>query len=471
MDIDSFRASAHLMVDWMADYFRSIETYPVKAQVHPGTIFDQIPDRAPEKGEPMERIFQDFLEIIMPGMTHWQHPNFHAYFNGNSSYPSVLAEMLTATLAAQCMIWETSPAATELEEKMMEWLKDLLYLPRQWQGVIQDTASTATLVSLITAREKHSDWKVNRQGLVGDKRYRIYASQQSHSSVEKAVRIAGLGGENLVLIEVDDLFALSAKDLRKKVAEDLKAGYVPLWAVATLGTTGSTATDPLGEIAAICKENSMWLHVDAAWAGTAMMLEEYHWLRQDLERADSFVFNPHKWMFTNFDCTAYLVADPESLQRTFTLIPEYLRTPSHGRVNNYSDWGIQLGRRFRALKLWFVLRSFGKEELRSKVANHVKWAGELALLIDQHPQYELMAPAPLATVCFRYCPPEQAEADLNDLNEKLLHLLNKTGKVYLTHTKLKNLFTIRLVVGQTYQQKKHIDKAWKLIQETARQCT
>ncbi|MDH3711136.1 MAG: pyridoxal-dependent decarboxylase [Cyclobacteriaceae bacterium] len=467
MDIDSFRKSAHRLVDWMADYFQSVETYPVKSQVKPGATYDKLPSSAPEKGESMDAIFRDFQEIIVPGMTHWQHPGFHAYFNGNSSYPSVLAEMLTATLAAQCMIWETSPAATELEEKMMDWLKDLLHLPHAWQGVIHDTASTATLVSLITARETHTGWKINKKGFQGNERFRIYASKQSHSSVEKAVRIAGLGSDNLVLIDVDKQYSLSIADLKDKVKADLKAGFIPLWMVATLGSTGSTAVDPLKEVTEVCKQYKIWLHVDAAWAGTAMMLPEYQWLRQGLEAADSFVFNPHKWMFTNFDCTAYFVRDAESLQRTFTLIPEYLKTRSHGRVNNYSDWGIQLGRRFRALKLWFVLRNFGKEGLRKKVANHIKWAQDLATDIDRHPQFELLAPAPLATVCFRYRPPEVSDDDLNALNEKLLHELNQSGKIYLTHTKLADIYTIRLVVGQTYQQKHHIDKAWEIILVTA----
>jgi len=469
MDIQEFRTTAHKLVDWMANYFEHIEDYPVKAQVKPGSIFEQIPNQAPGTGEEIQKIIEDFEKVILPGMTHWQHPNFHAYFNGNSSYPSVLAEMLTATLAAQCMIWETSPAATELEEKMMEWLKDLLHLPQQWSGVIQDGASTATLVSLLTAREKATQHQVNRQGLQDKPVFRVYCSHQAHSSVEKAVRIAGLGQENLIKVDVDQNFALDPQDLTNKIQQDLDKGYTPLWMVATLGTTGSTAVDPVPEMAALCKEYGTWLHVDAAWAGTALMLPSHQWLGQGIEHADSFVFNPHKWMFTNFDCTAYFVSDDELLQRTFTLVPEYLKTRSHGQVNNYSDWGIQLGRRFRALKLWFVMRSFGKKGLRDKITEHVTWAEQLAEEIRTHQQFELLVEAPLATVCFRLKPGDHTTEELNTLNETLLHRINQTGKIYLTHTKLNGVYTIRLVVGQTYQQKRHIDKAWSLIQNIAQE--
>ncbi len=468
MDIQEFKATAHQLVDWIAAYFENIESYPVKAQVKPGETYDQLPDLAPDQGEDMQRILKDFEQIILPGMTHWQHPNFHAYFNGNSSYPSLLAEMLTATLAAQCMIWETSPAATELEEKMMDWLKELLHLPNHWSGVIQDGASTATLVSLITAREKATRFVSNRQGLQKQPTFRMYCSHQAHSSIQKAVRIAGLGEENLVKVKVDEDFALVASDLRACIEADIEDGYTPLWVVATLGTTGSTAVDPVPEIASLCKQHDLWLHVDAAWAGTALMLPNHKWLGEGLEHAHSFVFNPHKWMFTNFDCTAYFVQDSELLQNTFTLIPEYLKTKSHGQVNNYSDWGIQLGRRFRALKLWFVLRSFGKEELRRKIGQHVNWAQQMAEEVREHQMFELLVEAPLATVCFRLHPPHINDSEqLNTLNETLLHTLNQTGKIYLTHTKLGDVYTLRLVVGQTYQEKRHLEKAWELIKATS----
>lgn len=449
----------------MADYFKNISHYPVKSQVRPGAILNQIPDSPPSHSESIQDIFNDFKNIIVPGMTHWQHPNFHAYFTGNSSYPSVLAEMLTATLAAQCMLWETSPAATELEEKMLDWLKQLLGLPKEWTGVIQDTASTANLVAIISAREWKSDWRVNGSGYNGQEGFTIYCSTQAHSSVSKAVRIAGLGMNSIRKIEVDDQFALIPDKLREQILKDLEAGFNPLLTVATIGTTGTTAVDPVKEISEICHERGMWLHVDAAWAGTALILPEYRWMSEGLENAHSFVFNPHKWMFTNFDCSAYFVKDPEILLKTFALVPEYLKTGTVG-VRNYSDWGIQLGRRFRALKLWFVLRNFGTEGLRKKVAEHIAWGKEIAEKVDQHPDFQLMTPAPLGVVCFRYYPKSEG-TDYNQLNRRLLDVINQSGKLYITHTIVNDTYLLRFVVGQTYQSKQDIDKAWALIQETA----
>ncbi len=469
MDLDSFKATAHQLVDWMAEYFQNIEQYPVKSQVNPGDIYQQIPEAAPDQSQDVQRLLQDFENIIMPGITHWQHPKFHAYFNANSSYPSVLAEMLTSTLASQCMLWETSPAASELEQRTMEWLRDLLYLPGNWEGVIQDGASTATLVSLLTSREKRSQWKINQTGYQPEYKYRLYCSEQAHSSIEKAVRISGMGSESLVKIEVDQHYAMSASSLERQVRQDVESGYCPLWLVATLGTTSSTAIDPLEHIGAICRKHGMWLHVDAAWAGTAMMLPEADWLRKGLEFADSFVFNPHKWMFTNFDCTAYFTSDSKSLIKTFSLVPEYLKTDSSDKVNNYSDWGIQLGRRFRALKLWFVMRSYGKSQLRQTIANHISWVSELAQTVRDDPDFELMAPAPLALLCFRYNPAEAKASDLNALNARLLNQVNNTGKVYITHTKLRGQFTLRLAAGQTYLERKQLMESWNLIKEISHQ--
>jgi aromatic-L-amino-acid decarboxylase len=376
INLEEFRSQAHELVDWMADYLKDIRKFPVKSQVSPGEIFQQIPDHPPNKSESIPAIMEDFVKIILPGITHWQHPNFHAYFSGNSSYPSVLAEMLTATLAAQCMLWETSPAATELEEKMMEWLKSLLALPSTWTGVIQDTASTATLVAILSARESKSKWNINKHGFFGGERFTVYCSEQAHSSVEKAVRVAGLGSEALRKIPVDPQFSMQTDRLAKTIAKDQQAGYTPLAVVATLGTTGSTAVDAVPVIGSICEKSDIWLHVDAAWAGTAMLLAEYRWMNQGLELADSFVFNPHKWMFTNFDCSAYFVQDPAILRKTFSLVPEYLKTGTQD-VNNYSEWGIQLGRRFRALKLWFVMRNFGADEMRKQIKQHITWAKNL----------------------------------------------------------------------------------------------
>ena len=450
----------------MADYLKDIRQYPVKSQVNPGDIFKQIPDQPPLQSESIESIMEDVNNIILPGITHWQHPNFHAYFSGNSSYPSVLAEMLTSTIAAQCMLWETSPAATELEEKMMEWLKSLLGLPSNWKGVIQDGASIATLTAIITARELNADWAINATGFKGNERFTVYSSEQAHSSVDKAIRIAGIGTDALRKIGVDAQYAMLPEELEASIVQDEIAGYKPLVVVATLGTTGSTATDPVPAIAEICQRHNIWLHVDAAWAGTAMILPEYQWMTEGLHLADSFVFNPHKWMFTNFDCSAYYVKNAEILQRTFSLVPEYLKTKTQD-VNNFSEWGIQLGRRFRALKLWFVIRNFGAEGLRNKIGQHIAWAKSLATRVDDHSDFELLVPAPLGVVCFRYTPNGiHDHEELNSLNQQLLEEINNSG-LYLTHTRLNDIFTIRLVVGQTYTEQTDLDFAWNTIQEVA----
>jgi aromatic-L-amino-acid decarboxylase len=464
MDNQAFRSYAHEFVDWMADYLEQVEKLPVKAQIDPGDIYKQIPEKAPVKGESMAEIFIDFMKIIIPGMTHWQSPNFFAYFPANSSYPSVLAEMLTATLGAQCMKWETSPAAAELEEKMMNWLKKMTGLPKQFQGVIQDSASTSTLVAILTAREKHSDYQVNEKGLKWFDSFRVYCSSETHSSIEKAVKIAGIGSQNLVKVGVDDLFRLDPRLLKLAIESDLKVGNKPVCVVATLGTTGATAIDPLEEIAAICSRYGIWLHVDAAFAGSALILPEFRWMIKGVEYADSFVFNPHKWLFTNFDCSAYFVKDKYSLLRTLQVVPEYLRTRDQGKVNDYCDWGIPLGRRFRALKLWFVLRSYGVETLQEKLRYHIRMARNLAELISQEEEFELMALVTLNLVCFRYKPAGvEDDIQLNATNEKLLKLINDTGQIFLTHTKLNGKYVLRLVIGQTNVEQKHVDNAWALI--------
>jgi len=464
MDNNAFRKYAHEFVDWMADYLEQVEKLPVKAQVEPGDIYHQIPEKAPVKGESMAEIFIDFMNIILPGMTHWQSPNFFAYFPANSSYPSVLAEMLTTTLGAQCMKWETSPAAAELEEKMMNWLKSMTGLPKHIQGVIQDSASTATLVAILTAREKHSEFQVNEKGMKWFDSYRVYCSTETHSSIEKAVKIAGIGSQNLVKVGVDDQFRLDPRLLKDSIESDLKVGNKPICVVATLGTTGVTAIDPLEEIANICSRYGIWLHVDAAFAGSALILPEFRWMIKGVEHADSFVFNPHKWLFTNFDCSAYFVKDKYALLRTLQVIPEYLRTQDQGKVNDYCDWGVPLGRRFRSLKLWFVLRSFGTETLQEKLRNHIRMARELAERINQAEEFELMAPVTVNLVCFRYKPKGiEDEKELNRINEVLLKKINDTGQIYLTHTRLNGKYILRMVIGQTNVEQRHVDEAWKLI--------
>jgi aromatic-L-amino-acid/L-tryptophan decarboxylase len=468
MNLEEFRKRGHELVDWMADYFENIEGLPVKAKVKPKEVLQKIPEEPPEKGESFDDIFRDFKETIIPGMTHWQHPSYFAYFNANNSYPSVLGEMLTAAMGAQCMSWQTSPAATELEERVMQWLRQLIGLPEGFEGVIQEAASASSLVSILSAREKFSDYEVNRNGLYSMEKFTVYCSSEAHSSIEKAVKIIGLGKNNLRKIPVDDAFAMNPAKLEAAISEDKRSGYRPLAVVAAFGTTGSTAVDPLEAVVKICRKHGIWVHVDAAYAGTALLLPEKRELIKGLESVDSFVFNPHKWMFTNFDCSAYFFRDREPLIRSLEILPEYLKTREGAMVNNYRDWGIQLGRRFRALKLWFVIRSFGADGLREKVSNHLRWADELAKEIEASEQFKLLAPVPFATVCFHYCPGEVTDLEeLNTLNQRLMETLNDSGKMYLTHTKLNGVFTLRLVIGQTYQQQRHVKTAWQRIREAA----
>jgi aromatic-L-amino-acid/L-tryptophan decarboxylase len=468
VDTETFRRHGHELVDWIADYYRSVETLPVRAQVQPREVFRRLPEHPPAEGESFEAIFRDFNEIILPGMTHWQHPSFFAYFPANSSPPSVLAEMLTAALGSQCMSWVTSPAATELEERVMLWLREMIGLPGTFSGVIQDTASTSTLCAILTAREVRSGFAINTSGFPANTTYMVYCSTETHSSIEKAVKIAGIGREHLRKVEVDAANALRPGALEQAIREDLAAGRVPLAVVATLGTTGSTAVDPLAEIAAIARRFDLWLHVDAAYAGSALLLPEYRGMIEGVEGADSFVFNPHKWLFTNFDCSAYFVKDETALVRTFEILPEYLKTSEAERVNNYRDWGIQLGRRFRALKLWFVIRSYGISGLQERLREHLRMAQELAARIRESGGFQLMAPVPLNLICFRYAPGGIPETSLNGLNMELMERLNRTGRIYLTHTKLNTAVALRMVVGQTNVGQRHVDEAWELITTTAR---
>jgi len=470
LDSEQFRKHGHDLVDWIADYMRDIRDLPVLAQVEPGEIIGQLPVDPPSEGEPFERIFADFQQIIMPGMTHWQHPSFHAYFPANSSPPSILAEMLTATLGAQCMIWQTSPSAAELEERVMEWLGAMIGLPPEFTGVIQDTASVANLCSILTARELRSGFSANRSGLgkLGET-YTVYCSRETHSSVDKAVRIAGLGSESLRKIPVDRCFRMLASELEAMIERDTATGATPLCVITTLGTTSSTAIDPLQAIGEICSRYRIWLHVDAAFAGNALVLPEMRWMINGIEFADTFVFNPHKWMFTNFDCSAYFVRDKGALIRTFEILPEYLKTGLDSRVNNYRDWGIQLGRRFRALKLWFVIRTYGVEGIRRKIKEHIDLATRFASWIDEAEDFELMAVPTVTLVCFRYRPlSDLSQAELDRKNEMLLERLNASGRIYLTHTRLSDRYVIRLVVGQTQVNEPDVAQAWELITSVAR---
>lgn len=468
MSPEEFRKHAHELVEWMAGYMENVEKYPVKSSVIPGEIFGKIPDAPPLYPQPFRDLMRDVEEIIMPGITHWQNPNFFAYFPANTSPPSVLAEMMIATLGAQCMIWETSPAAAELEEKMMIWLRDMIGLPAQFEGVIQDSASTATLAAILTAREKISGFLINDEGAAGAGIYRVYCSEQTHSSVDKAVKICGIGRKNLIKIPVRKDFSMDPEKLREAVITDREKGYHPCCVVATIGTTGTTAVDPIKTIGEICSEYGIWLHVDGAMAGSALILPEFQWMLEGREFIDSFVFNPHKWLFTNFDCSAYFVRDAVSLIKTFEILPEYLRTRTRGKVNDYRDWGVPLGRRFRALKLWSVIRSYGIEQLRNKLRYHIQIAARLSVMIAGESDFEILAPVTICVVCFRYKPEGYDEKLINSFNEKLNHQLNDSGKLYLSHTVLDGKYTLRMVTAQTNVTLDHIEKAWVSIKETAR---
>ena len=462
-----FKKEAGPVIDWIDHYMNNILSFPVKSKVSPGEIYKAIPEEAPLHPESMEKIMKDLDRIILPGMTHWQHPGFHAYFPANSSVESVLAESLTSAMGAQCMICETSPAAAELEQRMMEWLRDAMGMPESFEGVIQDSASSASLVSLITAREVATGFRSNEEGV--PQNLRIYCSQETHSSIEKGVGVCGIGRKNLIKIGVDRQMRMESSMLEARIREDLDAGLKPCAVVAAIGTTSTVAVDPLEEIAAICKKYGIWLHVDAAFAGTALLLPEYRWMIKGIEQADSFVFNPHKWMFTNFDCSVYLVKDAGLLIKTFEILPEYLKTKTRGTVNDYRDWGVPLGRRFRALKLWFVIRSFGLEGIREKLRTHIRLNKQVWEALGKINNIHLPLEPFLNFTCFRLQPKgmEQPE-ELNQLNQAFLEEINRSGELFLTHTRIGGLLTIRMVTGQTYVEEQDVKRALELIASAAR---
>lgn len=469
MTPDEFRAAGHVLVDWMADYLRDVGSYRVVPDVRPGDLRRRLPAEAPREGEPIERLVADFRALVLPGITHWGHPGFLAYFPANTSPPSILAEMLTAALGAQCMSWQTSPAATELEQVVMEWLRKLVGLPEGFTGVIQDTASTASLVALVSARERATAFAAAREGLAAAGRpLAAYASAERHSSIDKAVRLAGFGQEMLRLVPVDEAFALRPDALERLVAEDVARGVVPACIVATVGTTGSTAVDPLPAIGAIARRHGAWLHVDAAYAGSAAILPERRWILDGIAAADSLVFNPHKWLLTNFDCTAYFVRDVPLLLRAFGASPEYLRTTHDADVANFRDWGVQLGRRFRALKLWWVLRSYGVEGLEAHLRRHVALAADLAARVAADRRFVLAAPVHFGLVCLRLAPRPGEGAESADARTKaLLERVNATGRLFLTHTALAGRYVIRVAIGGRLTGPEHVDLAWQLLQEGA----
>ncbi len=470
MDLEEFRKNAHLIVDWMADYLKSIENYPVRAQTKPGEVANQIPKEPPIHSEPMEKIFSDFTDKILPGVTHWQHPSFFAYFPANSSPPSVLAEMLTATIGAQCMLWQTSPAGTEMETSLIGWLRRMIGLSEGFHGVIQDSASSASLCALLTAREKATNWETNDNGMTAVRApLVVYATQEAHSSTEKGAKIAGYGKENIRLVSTDNKHSMCPNSLQQMIDIDIQNGLIPSCVIATIGTTGVGAIDPIRTIGEICKNQNIFFHIDAAWGGSALILPENRWMADGVELADSFVFNPHKWLMTNFDCSAYFVKDPDALVRTLSIMPEYLKSREQGNVIDYRDWSIPLGRRFRALKLWFVIRYYGVSGLQSLIRMHIELACQAEKWVAETPDFEVVTPRSLALFNFRYRPKKIHDpSELNQLNERLLHSLNDDGHVYFSQNRVRNMFVIRWSIGQTNTKKEHVEMAWDLIQETAR---
>ena len=466
MTAEEFRQNGRLLVDWIADYYENVEQYPVMSQVQPGEIRQSLPAQPPQQGEPFAAMLKDVNDLIMPGITHWQSPNFFAYFPANTSGPAILGELLAAGLGVQGMIWLTSPACTELETQVMDWLVEMMGLPDKFKsdtaggGVIQDTASNAVLAAVLAARERATNFKSNEAG--GNGRLTAYTSTQAHSSIEKAIKIAGIGRKNLRLIPVDGQFAMDPSALAAQIRADKAAGFTPFFVSATVGTTSSLAMDPVRAIGEICRAEGLWLHVDGAMAGTAALCPEYRHFLDGLELADSYCFNPHKWMFTNFDCNAFFVADRAALINTFSILPEYLRNQAtaSGAMIDYRDWHVQLGRRFRALKLWFVIRHYGVEGLQHHVREHVRISQAFAAWVEASDDFELMAPNPLNLVCFRHVAGDA-------FNEALMNRLNADGHIYLTHTKLNGRFTLRLSIGQTHTEMRHVEQAWQLIRETA----
>jgi len=470
MDPESFRRFGHRVIDWVADYLRDPETWRVLPDLNPGEFRRAVPERAPETGEPFERILDDFERLVPPATTHWNHPGFLAYFATSASGPAILAELLTAALNAQAMLWRTGPAATELEQSMMSWILDFLGLPASWDGTINDTASTSTFYALAAAREFASDLNIRELGMSGRSdlaQLRVYASAEAHSSVDKAVLALGLGRRGLRKIMPDAEMRLDATDLARAVAEDRAAGVRPIAVVATVGTTSTTAIDPVPAIAELCASEGLWLHVDAAYGGPAGALPELHWILDGCDRADSLVLNPHKWMFVPMDCSVLFTRRPDVLRRAFSLVPEYLTT-TDGDVKNLMDYGVALGRRFRALKLWFVLRYFGTAGMRERLRAHIRLAAEFGEWVAREPSWERLMRSHFSVVVFRHHPPGVAdEAALERANARILERVNASGEVFLSHTKVQGRYAIRLAVGNLRTEERHLRRAWELLRQAA----
>lgn len=466
MTPEEFRSAGYKAVDWIADYLESVEDYPVLSPAKPGDVRAALPETPPDAPEGWDEIMADMKDVIMPGITHWQSPDFFAFFPANSSGPSILGDLISSGLGVQGMLWATSPACTELETLVMDWLVDMCGLPAAFRsdstggGVIQDSASSATLVAALAARERATHGQSNRHGAGGD--LTAYTSVHGHSSIDKAVRIAGYGSEQLRHVDADDSQAMDPDALEEAIISDKAAGLTPTLVVATIGTTSSTAIDPVAEIAEVCRAHGLWLHVDAAYAGTAAVLEDMRWILDGVDMADSYAFNPHKWMLTNFDATAFYVADRAQLIETLSILPEYLKNQAtaSGAVIDYRDWQVSLGRRFRALKLWFVIRSFGTEGIRSHVRSGIDLARELAGWVEADPDFEVVAPHPFGLVCLRH-------KDGDATNQKIVDTINDSGKAYLTHTILDGHYTIRVAIGTPTTERRHVAELWEMIKASA----
>lgn len=463
MPPEDFRRHAHTLADWAAGYFEQIETHAVLSQVSPGDVRKALPGRAPEQPEPFEQIIADLDRIILPAATHWNHPGFFAYFAITGSAPGVLMDLVSSALNQQAMLWRTSPAATELEEVTMRWLARLMHLPDQVEGVIYDTASISTLHALAAAREVAVP-DVRTKGLAGRDlpALRVYASEHAHSSVDKAVIALGLGHECLRRIPADDKFSMRIDALEAALSEDRARAVKPIAVVATIGTTSSTSVDDVAAVAAIAKRENVWLHVDAAYAGVMAMVPEFAWMRAGMNDADSIVVNPHKWLFTPFDLSVLFTPRMDVIRRAFSLTPEYLKTSESASVKNLMDTGVQLGRRFRALKLWAILRYFGAEGVRARLREHCRLAQLFASWVDADPDFERVAPVPFSVVCFRAAP-QSPVTDVNALNHAVIERVNKTGDVFLSHTSLNGQIVIRLAVGNLRTEERHIRRAWELL--------
>ncbi|MCF6357513.1 MAG: pyridoxal-dependent decarboxylase [Draconibacterium sp.] len=466
MSPEQFRKEGKKVIDWIADYYENIEKYPVLSQVEPGDIKATLPESAPQKGESLDEMIKDIDEKIMPGITHWQSPNFYAYFPANTSFPAILGDLISSGLGVQGMIWATSPAATELETRVLDWLAEMMGMPEKFKststggGVIQDTASTSALTAIIAARERATKFQSNKKG--NQQKLVAYISTQTHSSIEKAIKIAGIGTDNMRLIDVDEKFAMRTDLLKTQIQKDKKEGFTPFFICAALGTTSSNAIDPIKEIGEICEAEKCWFHIDAAMSGTAMLCPEFRHFQDGVELADSYCFNPHKWMFTNFDCDVFWVANREELINTFSILPEYLRNKAteSGEVFDYRDWHIQLGRRFRSLKLWFVIRHYGVEGLQYHIRKHVEISRKFTSWVHESDDFDIFVEPPLNLVCFRHKAGD-------DFNMKLMNTVNETGETYFTHTKLNGEIVLRMSIGQTNTEEKYVKATWNLIQKKA----